>query len=115
MVTVLHAIHAKGARIKNSITIHEWQRSRLVSREWLWTAITRATDFNNVSFYHNVEAEQDIQEQRLVNYFKNKIEAYKQQDKKAGRELNLDNYVDVDFCMDRMNGTCGKCGCDFLF
>ena len=105
----------QGASIKNNITIHEWQRSRLVSREWLWTAITRATDFNNVSFYENTEAEQDRVEQKLMNYFKNKIEAYKQQDRKAGRELNLDNYVDVDFCMDRMNGTCGKCGCDFYF
>ena len=27
--------------------------------------------------------------------------------------LNLDNYVDVEWCMDRMRGTCGKCGCDF--
>ena len=50
-----------------------------------------------------------------MNYFKNKIEAYKQQDRKTGRELNLDNYVDVEWCMDRLNGTCGKCGCDFYF
>ena len=50
-----------------------------------------------------------------MNYFKNKIETYKQQDRKAGRELNLDNYFDVEWCMDRLNGTCGKCGCDFCF
>ena len=105
----------QGASVKNNITIHEWQRSRLVTREWAYTAITRCVDLNNVSFYHNVEAEQDRQEQQLMNYFKNKIEAYKQQDKKAGRELNLDNYVDVEWCMDRLNGTCGKCGCDFYF
>ena len=105
----------QGASVKNNITIHEWQRSRLVTREWLYTAITRCVDLNNVSFYENNEAEQDRVEQKLINYFKNKIEAYKQEDRKAGRELNLDNYVDVDFCMDRMNGTCGKCGCDFYF
>ena len=105
----------QGASVKNNITIHEWQRSRLVTREWLYTAITRCVDLNNVSFYHNVEAEQEIVEQKLMNYFKNKIEAYKQQDRKAGRELNLDNYVDVDWCMDRLQSTCGKCGCDFYF
>ena len=105
----------QGASIKNSITIHEWQRSRLVTREWAYTAITRATDFNNVSFYLNTEAEQERTEQKLIQYFKNKIEGYKQQDMKANRELNLDNYVDVDWCMDRLRGTCGKCGCDFYF
>ena len=105
----------QGASIKNNITIHEWQRSRLVSREWLWTSITRCVDFKNVSFYENTEAEQDRQEQKLMNYFKNKIEGYKQQDKKAGRELNLDSYVDVEWCMDRLTSTCGKCGCDFYF
>ena len=103
----------QGASIKNNITIHEWQRTKLVSREWLWTALTRATDFKNVSFYQNVEAEQDLQEQKLRKYLSNKIEGYKQQDIKAGRDLNLDNYVDVDFCMERLRGTCGKCGCDF--
>ena len=105
----------QGASIKNNITIHEWQRSRLVSREWLWTSITRCVDFKNVSFYENSEAEQDRVEQQLKTYFKNKIEGYKQQDKRNLREINLDNYVDVDWCMGRLSGTCGKCGCDFYF
>ena len=77
-------------------------RSRLVTREWLYVSITRCVDLNNVSFYQNVEAEQDIQEQKLMNYFKNKVEAYKQQDKRASREINKDNYVDVEWCMDRL-------------
>lgn len=38
-----------------------------------------------------------------------------QQERTAGRELSEENYVDVDFCMDRLNGTCGRCGCDFCF
>ena len=105
----------QGASVKNHITIHEWQRSRLVTREWAYTAITRCVDLNNVSFYENTEAEQDRVEQKLINYFKNKIEGYKQQDKRNLREINLDNYVDVDWCMDRLKSTCGKCGCDFYF
>lgn len=38
-----------------------------------------------------------------------------QQERTAGRELSEENFVDVDFCMDRLNGTCGRCGCDFCF
>ena len=32
---------------------------------------------------------------------------------KAGRELNENNFVDVNFCMERLKGTCQKCGGDF--
>ena len=38
----------QGQSISGNITIHEWQKSYLVSKEWLWCAITRARDFNNV-------------------------------------------------------------------
>ena len=116
MVIVLLLIHAKGQVFRIILQFMNGKEvTRLVSREWAWTAITRATDFNNVSFYENTEAEQDRVEQKLMSYFKNKVEGYKQQDRKASRELNLDSYVDVDWCMDRLNGTCGKCGCDFYF
>ena len=39
---------AQGATIKKTITIHEWELSHLVSREWIWTAITRADGFRKV-------------------------------------------------------------------
>lgn len=87
----------QGASKKNSITIHEWQGSRLASRDWAWMAITRAAGINNVSFFENAEAEQERAEQKLIVYFENKIEGYKQQDRKTPRKLNLDNFVDVDF------------------
>ena len=41
----------QGASINNNITIHEWDRSYLVSREWVWTSLTRARDFNKVAFF----------------------------------------------------------------
>ena len=40
----------QGASINNNIVIHEWDRGYLVSREWIWTAYTRARDFNKVAF-----------------------------------------------------------------
>ena len=103
----------QGASINNNITIHEWDRSYLVSREWVWTSLTRARDFNKVAFFKNEKAEEKMEQQLLINYFKNKIDGYKKQDLKAGRELNENNYVDVNFCMERLKGTCQKCGGDF--
>ena len=40
----------QGTTIRDNITIHEWNKDYLVSKEWLWCAVTRATDFNNVYF-----------------------------------------------------------------
>ena len=112
----------QGASINNNIVIHEWDKSYLVSREWIWTAYTRARDFNKVAFFKNEKAEEKMEQQLLINYLKNKIEGYKKQDArrlasirdlKAGRELNENNYIDVGWCMDRLKGTCQKCGGDF--
>ena len=103
----------QGASINNNITIHEWDRSYLVSREWVWTSLTRARDFNKVAFFKNEKAEEKMEQQLLINYLKNKIDGYKKQDLKAGRELNENNFVAVNFCMERLKGTCQKCGGDF--
>ena len=48
---------AQGASIDGKIVIYELEKSHLVSREWLWCASTRSTDFNNVLFYESAEAE----------------------------------------------------------
>ena len=103
----------QGASINNNITIHEWDKSYLVSREWLWCSLTRARDFNKIAFFKNDKANERMEKQLLINYLKNKIEGYKKQDLKASRELNEDNYIDVDWCLDRLKGTCQKCGVDF--
>ena len=103
----------QGASINNNITIHEWDKFYLVSREWLWCSLTRARDFNKIAFFKNDKANERMEQQLLVNYLKNKIEGYKRQDLKASRELNEDNYIDVDWCLDRLKGTCQKCGVDF--
>ena len=41
----------QGTSISGNITIHEWNKDYLVSKEWLWCAITRARDFNKVYFF----------------------------------------------------------------
>ena len=103
----------QGASIKSTITIHEWEKTNLVTREWLWTCITRATDFRNVYFFKNESEDDKMHGLLLRNYLKKKIDGYKVQDFKAGRSINADNYVDVKWCLDRMSGCCQKCGGNF--
>ena len=56
-------------------------------KEWLWCTVTRATYFNND------KADEDVFKNLVVNYFKNKVEGYKGQDRKGGREI-IDEYID---------------------
>ena len=104
---------AQGASVSKTITIHEWDKPHLVSREWFWCAITRCVDFNNVRFFKSNKFENEINENLLRRYFQNKIDGYKRQDKKSKREINEENYIDVEWCMSRLKGCCGKCGCKF--
>ena len=39
-------------------------------------------------------------------YFENKIEGYKNQDSERGAEIEDDEYVDVQWFLERMNGNC---------
>ena len=53
--TICHS--APGASIEGKIVIHEWEKSQLVTREWLWCALSRSTNFKNVLFYESGEAD----------------------------------------------------------
>ena len=101
---------AQGATIKITLTIHEWELSHLVSREWIWT---RADDFRKVMFFKNDKFDRVMDKNRIMNYLDNKIEGYKQQDRKAGRKTNDENYIDAKWCLKRMRGNCQKCGKGF--
>ena len=37
---------SQGASVDKTIAIHEWDKKQWVSREWIYTSITRATDLN---------------------------------------------------------------------
>eukprot|EP00438_Fugacium_kawagutii_P036749 Skav205305 [mRNA] locus=scaffold3444:24630:27985:- [translate_table: standard] len=104
----------QGASVKESITIHEWDTFG-ASREWVWTALTRCVDFRKVKFCLNKDFDKEMEVNMYKRYFQNKIDGYKIQDKKAGREIDEDEYVDVEWCMDRMKGTCQKCNIWFDF
>ena len=103
----------QGQSISGNITIHEWQKSYLVSREWIWCAITRARDFNNVYFFKNEKADEEMLKNLVIGYFKNKVEGYRKQDKVAGREIDEENYIDEQWCLNHFHGCCAHCGVKF--
>ena len=106
---------SQGASVDKSITIHEWQQQHLITREWLWTSLTRAADINKVMFYKSEEKDDEVNEITLMRYLENKVKRYKLQDIKAGRTVEDADYVDVKWLFDWMNSRCSKCGCGFEF
>ena len=59
---------AQGTSIKCKITIFDY-KYKYVSRKWIWTAITRATNLDNVYFYDYVETDDDYVQQVARTYF----------------------------------------------
>ena len=106
---------AQGASIKGKITIHEWEKSYLVSREWIWCALTRSTDFNDVLFYEGATNNGKLNEENLHRYLTNRTKNYKLQDEAKNRKIDETKYVDVEWFMKRLNGNCQNCGCRFEF
>ena len=50
-----------------------------------------------------------------MDYFKDKIEGYKHQDKKGKRDIDEENYIDSKWCAGNFKNCCGKCGARFDF
>ena len=105
---------SQGASIKETLTIHEWDLN-YVSREWAYTALTRCTDFRKVKFYQNKNFDEEMERKMYKIYFEGKIEGYKAQDRKNQLDINENNCVDVQWCLDRMNSNCQKCNTWFGF
>lgn len=110
----------QGSTIKKPITIHEWS-FHFVSRKWLYTAITRATHFDNVYFMVSDKTIQkdieDKQNKAIWHYFKNKVSNYMKQDKNAGRDIRdeceRNIYITINWLKNCINKNCGCCGNKF--
>ena len=103
----------QGCSIDDNVTIFDWNH-HLISREWLWTAITRARDLNRVRFYkYSSDLNEEFNEKCIKKYFERKVAAYKEQDRKAGRSVDRFNYMDAQWLKDRINDKCCQCGCGF--
>ena len=92
-----YTAHSKqGCSVDGDVVIYDWNY-RYADKNWFFTAITRARDFNKVKFYYYEEDEDDLEKMLEAEYFNNKINSYKQQDFIAGRETESEEYIDIRF------------------
>ena len=105
---------SQGASVKGSITIHEYDLP-IASREWLYCAVTRCVDFKQVKFFKSSSMEKQMNKNMIMRYFKNKVDNYKIQDRKAGREINEEAYITPEWCLQRFKSRCEKCNTSFNF
>ena len=105
---------SQGSSVRESITIHEWDLP-ITSREWIWTALTRCVDFRKVKFYCNPDFDKQMDKNMIMRYFKNKVENYKIQDRRAQREINEEEYISAEWCLSQFRARCQKCNTSFNF
>ena len=102
----------QGSSIEGGITIFDYNHC-LVDKNWLWTAITRATDLNNVTFFKYDSDDNEFNKRCIYNYLCRKVEGYKEQDRKAKRKIDHKNYITPECLLERLNGNCENCSVEF--
>jgi hypothetical protein len=115
-VVIKHFIHSycrtahsyQGSSVDGKITVFDW-RFFFVSRKWLYTSVTRATELKNVYFYDPKVATAEYDEAVLDKYLAKKVDNYKRQDCQHGRQL-VDNYVTTDWLKSCFGKNCSGCG-----
>jgi hypothetical protein len=101
----------QGASIDSTITIFDYKHFSITA-EWLWVAITRATELDNVYFY-DYTFDEEFNRNLIQSYFARKVKGYASQDREAKREIDKNNYVNVEWLMEAANKRCKSCRCDF--
>ena len=92
-----YTAHSKqGCSVHGDMVIYDWNEW-YVSKNWFFTALTRATDFNKIKFFKHNKGEESKSKRIVEQYFERKVLNYIEQDKKAGRDVDDGDYVDVDF------------------
>ena len=112
----------QGSSVSGPVTIFDWNHY-FVDKKWLWTAITRATNLDDLYFYDYVSTqkgedqrgdEEVKMDSELKQYFNKKISGYKTQDQNAKRPIS-NNYITVDWCLNNFKSTCVNCNCAFEY
>ena len=83
-----------------------------MNRKWIYTAVTRATELDNVFFFAGPSEEHD--ETVLDKYLAKKVEHYKKQDLQHNRPLT-DNFVTPAWLKSQFGKVCHDCGDCFRF
>ena len=80
----------QGASIDSTITIFDY-KSFFITAEWLWVAITRATELDNV-YFHDYTFDEEFNRNLIQCYFSRNIKGYASQDREANRAIYKNNY-----------------------
>ena len=89
----------QGSSINTGITIFDYHHFN-ISKEWLWTAITRATDLNKVMFYrYDDNTDTTFNKRCIPNYLERKVQNYKEQDRAGKRKIDHKNYITAQWLL----------------
>ena len=93
------------------MTIFDWNHFH-ASREWVWTAITRAERLDDVYFYVS-DINKDIEEfekKVLDEYLDHKMQEHSYHDTKNDRDIDVDSYVKREWFKQYYSKSCPGCG-----
>jgi hypothetical protein len=99
----------QGCTISEPMTIFNSNIDSHVDRDFFWTALTRATDFNNVSVYIHGDAEKErLSVSRLKRYFNDKVKGYLIQDDNKSRKFDASEYITGEWIYEQYT-KCHEC------
>ena len=102
----------QGLSIDDKVTLFDCN-TPCVDRFSVWTAITRVRDLENITYFeHSNDEVEALEESKLKQYLKLKIDGYKRQDMDAKRQINKDKCIDLSWLCEqvRNNNNCSPCG-----
>jgi hypothetical protein len=85
-------------------------------RNFVWTSITRVRDLKNITFFeHSDDEVHRLEDAKLKQFLKLKIDGYKRQDIEAKRKIDKEHFVDVDWFNNQISRCdhCPLCNCNF--
>ena len=105
----------QGVTVRDKITIFDWRflqhQDPTKLRKWIYVAVTRATSLDNVLIFAGGDVEFNDQLWKL--YVKKKVGQYKQQDSRAKREIDQNNYITEQWLNDNLCNVCIHCNTTF--
>ena len=111
--STVHSV--QGLSIDDEVTLFDCN-TPYVDRHFVWTAITRVRDLKNVTYFeHSNDEVERLEQTKMIQYLKLKIENYKKQDLEAKRNIVKDKYIDVDWLLHQIdnNHYCTLCNCKY--
>ena len=108
-----HSVH--GLSIDDRVTVFDCN-TPYVDRFYVWTAITRVRDLDNITYFEHSELEvQRLCDAKLTQYLKLKIDNYKRQDIEAKRNVSNEKYIDIYWLSNKIdkNEYCPLCHCKY--